>query len=197
MTTTNTPTSVDLWRLLRGQHLVDTLMVARWYAREDDTIGGWCITVVDAPPSCGAPSVGSFLSEDIARHLVDLHNANVQAPPPHLDDRGVQLGGAAYANRWSRASGWLQDQVQPGDVVHVPAGADTCITTGHRILVEKISSYGVSGPRIKADGTPIRSRSVTFARPDGNLEGVAEWALVKKSTVYRDGQPILTPEGTQ
>jgi hypothetical protein len=45
-----------------------------WYAVENDLIGGWCIMPIDAPPSSGIPDIGDFLTQEIAQHVVDLHN---------------------------------------------------------------------------------------------------------------------------
>ncbi len=49
----------------------------RWRVQADDLIGGSCITPAADPrkPSEGAPSLGSFLTEEIAAHIVLLHNA--------------------------------------------------------------------------------------------------------------------------
>lgn len=56
----------------------------RWYAHEDDLIGGWAVMNHDHPPSQlnrgadpDARQVGNFLSEEIARHVVALHNASL------------------------------------------------------------------------------------------------------------------------
>lgn len=59
----------------RGQKLIEFLLGCRWYAQPDDLIGGACIMPIDLPPSSGHPSVGDFLSDEIARHIVELHNA--------------------------------------------------------------------------------------------------------------------------
>lgn len=70
-------TNPPRWRNLRGPALNAALLAEPWYARPDDTIGGWCITAVDLPPSAGYPTVGDFLSRDIAEHIVALHNARL------------------------------------------------------------------------------------------------------------------------
>lgn len=64
-----------------GRKAVDAeaLLAARWWPREDDTIGGWCVMTADQPPSMadwqrGELQVGSFLGEDVARHVAELHN---------------------------------------------------------------------------------------------------------------------------
>lgn len=51
----------------------------RWYAHPDDLVGGWCAMNVDKPPSQARPLAGefevcSFTREDVARHIVELHN---------------------------------------------------------------------------------------------------------------------------
>jgi hypothetical protein len=55
----------------------------RWYAHPDDLVGGWCVMNRDFPPSRlnrhtdpDGREVGNFLSEAIARHVVELHNAH-------------------------------------------------------------------------------------------------------------------------
>ena len=53
---------------------VDLLAVV-WYARPDDTIGGWCVMPADVPPSAGShPAVADFVRERDARHIAWLHN---------------------------------------------------------------------------------------------------------------------------
>lgn len=57
-----------------------------WYPVVDDTIGGWAISNVDLPVSeldtRGGQhfTVGDFLSEDVARHICELHNGQLHAP---------------------------------------------------------------------------------------------------------------------
>lgn len=51
------------------------VMDSVWYAQPDDTIGGWCVMLEDAPPSQGGIEAGGFLSEAVARHVADLHNS--------------------------------------------------------------------------------------------------------------------------
>lgn len=54
-----------------------SILYRRWYAVPNDLIGGWSITTIDVPLSSldGAADwhVGDFLTERIARHVVDLH----------------------------------------------------------------------------------------------------------------------------
>lgn len=50
-----------------------------WYAVVDDCIGGWAISNVDKPTSeqyyrKGELELGSFLTEEMARYIVGLHN---------------------------------------------------------------------------------------------------------------------------
>ena len=70
---------------------IDTrvLLGERWYAVPNVLIGGWCIVNRDvedngalgAGLADGAREIGHFISEAVARHIVDLHNAS-------LDQRG-------------------------------------------------------------------------------------------------------------
>jgi hypothetical protein len=55
---------------------------ARWHAQPDDTIGGWCVTTTEDPPSAGLPNmVAGFVHEEAARHIVELHNAWLVTEP--------------------------------------------------------------------------------------------------------------------
>jgi hypothetical protein len=47
----------------------------RWYARENDVIGGWCVMPVDEPPSYGVREVCDFVSRELAEHIAAVHNA--------------------------------------------------------------------------------------------------------------------------
>jgi hypothetical protein len=68
---------LDYWRALRGPDLEEAMLAARWFVQPDDPIGGWCVTVVDPPPSAGYPSVADFLSRTCAEHIELLHNADL------------------------------------------------------------------------------------------------------------------------
>lgn len=70
--------TLDEWRSLRGADLEQAMLAARWFVQVDDLIGGWCVTVVDLPPSAGYPSVADFLSRAAAEHIVGLHNATLE-----------------------------------------------------------------------------------------------------------------------
>ncbi|HEY6115944.1 MAG TPA: hypothetical protein VI172_08300 [Candidatus Dormibacteraeota bacterium] len=72
-----TPDSLDEWRALRGDELVQAMLGRRWWACEDDTIGGWAICITGDPPSAGYPTVGGFLSQALAEHIVRLHNVSL------------------------------------------------------------------------------------------------------------------------
>lgn len=75
-------TDPPAWQHLRGQALTDALLATAWYARPDDLIGGWCITAVDQPPSAGYPSLGDFLSRELAEHIAAMHNAWLTGQDP-------------------------------------------------------------------------------------------------------------------
>jgi hypothetical protein len=71
------PTTVTGWRELRGVALIEAILCARWYPWFDDTIGGWSVMPYNAPPSSGVPCVASFLGEELAEHIAQLHNATI------------------------------------------------------------------------------------------------------------------------
>lgn len=54
-----------------------------WYAKPDDLVGGWCIMNVDKTPAfcnffeANEIQIGCFLSEDIAKRIVRLHNGEL------------------------------------------------------------------------------------------------------------------------
>lgn len=54
------------------------VMDGPWYARKNDTIGGWCVMPVDLPPSTGIPTVGDFMNESVARYVAYTHNKEVR-----------------------------------------------------------------------------------------------------------------------
>lgn len=51
-----------------------------WYAQPNDLIGGWCITTTDMPLSAGAFEVADMFTEEVARHIVRLHNDWLHQP---------------------------------------------------------------------------------------------------------------------
>jgi hypothetical protein len=62
-----------------------TVLTERWYAHADDLIGCWAVLNRDCPPTQldwdsdpSARYLGKYLSEDIARHVVELHNASLE-----------------------------------------------------------------------------------------------------------------------
>lgn len=75
------PDDIAGWRALVGDALVSAQIHAKWWAWPDDTIGGWAVMPHNVPPSTGTPVVGSFLCEQTARHIADLHNESVL---PHI-----------------------------------------------------------------------------------------------------------------
>lgn len=52
----------------------DNYLHQRWYARENDVIGGWCVMPVDQPPSGGVPEIADFTARENAEHIARLHN---------------------------------------------------------------------------------------------------------------------------
>jgi hypothetical protein len=57
---------------------VDWVLTLKWFAVANDTIGGWSVMIDERPPSMGGLELGCFISEDIACHLVDLHNESLR-----------------------------------------------------------------------------------------------------------------------
>lgn len=54
--------------------MAEDYLRAPWYPQPNDLIGGWCLMLVDDPPSQGGLMVGDLLDEAIARHIAQLHN---------------------------------------------------------------------------------------------------------------------------
>lgn len=57
----------------------DDLLTCRWYAVPDTLLGGWSVANVDKDTArlalvAGEGEIACFLSEALARHIVDLHN---------------------------------------------------------------------------------------------------------------------------
>lgn len=72
-----TPEERHPWLAKRGADLEMEIFRCKWYAHEDDVIGGWCVMPVDEAPSQGCFEVASFLSEQIARYIALLHNYRI------------------------------------------------------------------------------------------------------------------------
>lgn len=54
-----------------------------WYAHPNDLIGGWSVLTIDGPPSRLGPGpegreVATFCSEEDARRIAALHNADIR-----------------------------------------------------------------------------------------------------------------------
>ena len=62
-----------LWRL-GPAGLEEYIKDNAWFVEGDDLIGGWVIVPLPFPPSTGNVGIANFVHEDIARHIVDLHN---------------------------------------------------------------------------------------------------------------------------
>lgn len=71
--------SNEAWGLsqLRGKRLEAEVLRRKWFAQENDLIGGWCVMPVNEPPSGGFFAVADFVSEKIARYIAALHNAEI------------------------------------------------------------------------------------------------------------------------
>jgi hypothetical protein len=53
---------------------VNDALNVKWYAQPNDLIGGWCVSIIDKPPSQGPGDIGNFITEEMARHVVEIHN---------------------------------------------------------------------------------------------------------------------------
>jgi hypothetical protein len=58
----------------------EEIIYCHWYPVTDDTIGGWAISNVPEPvselnPYNGKFELGSFMTEDEAKHIAYVHNA--------------------------------------------------------------------------------------------------------------------------
>lgn len=71
-------------------HLTKAPAEHRWKAQEENTIGGWCITIEDIPgtPADGNPPIGAFMTEDVAARVVALHNETLDGE----DVRAPEMG---------------------------------------------------------------------------------------------------------
>lgn len=79
------------------------------------------------------------------------------------------------------SDGFLRERVKVGFIVDVPRGADAVCTTRHRVRIAEIGSYGITGPRVRADLTPLVSRSVLS---EGRyLIRTVPWEVVAKATI--------------
>jgi hypothetical protein len=54
---------------------LDDYLNKEWFAMPEDTIGGWCVKANEIPPSESYEGeVACFISEEIAKHVAELHN---------------------------------------------------------------------------------------------------------------------------
>lgn len=51
----------------------------KWYAKENDLIGGWCVMDVDQTPGeAQRPEIADFCSKENAERIAALHNASIE-----------------------------------------------------------------------------------------------------------------------
>ncbi len=93
----------------------------------------------------------------------------------------------AVAEVAAEAARAAPDRPCVGDVVRVPRGADAVCTTAYGIRVETISDYGLSGPKLRKDGTPFRSRSVD--NEGGYITRTVPWEIIPQCDVVR-AEPV-------
>lgn len=86
-----------------------------------------------------------------------------------------------------------REDVKVGDVIEVPPGVDVVCTTRYRIRVDELAAYGPYGPRVKADGSPMQSRSAQAE--NGLVMRVVPWNLIPKCIRHQAHQAGTTFEG--
>lgn len=60
---------------------------AKWYAKPNDLIGGWCVMDTDATPGeSNRPEVADFTSERMANHIAYLHNDWVEKNTARMNE---------------------------------------------------------------------------------------------------------------
>jgi hypothetical protein len=54
-----------------------------WRVAANDLIGGWCIVPLEGPstPATGAMTIADFITQDAAKHIVELHNGALMEKP--------------------------------------------------------------------------------------------------------------------
>ena len=62
-------------RTERGEAYDDALV---YVAQENDTIGGWCVTLGPWPPSQGNPEIADFVEESMAKLIAEAFNAKLR-----------------------------------------------------------------------------------------------------------------------
>lgn len=64
------------WIRERYRTTLENALKERWKPQLEDTIGGWCCTVESVPgtPADGNPPIVDFATEEVARHVAELHN---------------------------------------------------------------------------------------------------------------------------
>jgi hypothetical protein len=73
-----------------GAQIEDVLLRSEWFAVPDDTVGGWAVANAPVPVSAhsrdvGVTTIGDFLTERVARHVVYLHNRALRQFGPRRD----------------------------------------------------------------------------------------------------------------
>jgi len=57
----------------------EELLRVRWVAREETTIGGWCVQPEDEPPPHESGlTVACFVAREHAEHIAQLHNERLE-----------------------------------------------------------------------------------------------------------------------
>lgn len=69
------------WLNERARQIYAFAMEKQWLAQMDNTVGAWCVTVAEIPgtPADGNPTIASFVTQEFAEHIADLHNKALSA----------------------------------------------------------------------------------------------------------------------
>lgn len=59
----------------------EEILSSKWYAVQNDLIGGWCVNLTGKPPSMGDGGfeVADFVTETVAKHIVYLQDIHLAA----------------------------------------------------------------------------------------------------------------------
>lgn len=122
----------------------------RWYARENDLIGGWCVMPENQPPSKGIPEVADITSREVAEHIAELHNRALGS------SRSAQDSRPAISNEGMRAA---MDAAFPG----LPAGMS--LGEAERRVRAGLEAYEACRSQDDGSPYPMPTGFITTTKP--------------------------------
>ncbi len=168
------------WKENRSGYTPDVWWAGRYTRREAE----------DAARTAGTPLAGelphavALLAPEAGQ--VSFTPDEIRAVPGMMRERigtAVKNAMRGHADKVAEAAKAADDRPKAGDIVRVPAGVDRVITTAYGVRVEHITDSGVSGPKVRKDGTPIPSRSVLT---DGEfITRLVPWEIIPQCTIER------------